>query len=658
MNNESFLIENSIIELGKSICKYITDSKVRSQALANVLAAKLAESYFQDVAVDTTSGIHNVFQIHEKEEIADIYINDAHIDVRVYFNEDEILIPKSHFEKNITPMAYMFIKLNEDLSGGLVTGFVLPNNIDTSCEYNGYYKVKEQDLVSFYDVEPYLIADRSFDLPEEFDAWIFEYLDNRLENVTEFFQTLFNCQEAREKFAQAASVQNIFNFVSIAEKADSEEIPESLQEDATDDGFSDISLTESFDSTDSLEEFETQEVDSLDMDNSLEEFDELDNIDELVEESPVLETEEVSEFENLLEDSGEVIEEIAPDNVIEESEDVIEDTLEETASAEESLEEVEETATEEGLSEEITENITEENITEDLSTDSFEYSTTTSPSLETIEAESSDDELDEIAVPTEENIENEVVEDVAQVEEADIFEKNQEDIDALYNDIPTETAEDEMDNLYTDKPKKKSKALPMLSLLAILGALGYYGYTKFVAENQGMPALPESQEVAKVQPTTNTKPQKEAMPVETVENVKTTTTNEGNAVSIPAIEKNLDASILVSNLGVNWEVPAGYVSNNTAKRYFTKMGKIIQLNLKTELLLLSKPPITNKIALELEFNKNIQQFSIKGITISSGEKSVDEVIVQTVNTALSHKLNTNMSVFANIQGNPVLVIRL
>ena len=160
------------------------------------------------------------------------------------------------------------------------------------------------------------------------------------------------------------------------------------------------------------------------------------------------------------------------------------------------------------------------------------------------------------------------------------------------------------------------------------------------------------------QPKYNTRPAEDAMPVETVENVDTIKSEEGNSVSIPAIEQNLDASILVSNLSVSWEVPAGYVSNNTAKRYFTKLGKVIQLNLKTELLLLSKPPITNRIAVELEFNKATQKFDVKGLTASSGERVVDNVITQTVKNALDMNLNMNTSSFGNIQGNPVLIIRL
>ena len=149
------------------------------------------------------------------------------------------------------------------------------------------------------------------------------------------------------------------------------------------------------------------------------------------------------------------------------------------------------------------------------------------------------------------------------------------------------------------------------------------------------------------------------MPIESVENTApNVVTNEGTSESIPAIEQNLDASILVSNLKVDWEVPSGYASNTSAKRYLVKLGKIIQLNLKTELLLLNKPPISNKITVEIKYNSGTKKFEAVGIMQSSGEKVVDDLILQTVNKALAMNLSTNFDSFSKLQGNPVLIIHL
>ena len=76
------------------------------------------------------------------------------------------------------------------------------------------------------------------------------------------------------------------------------------------------------------------------------------------------------------------------------------------------------------------------------------------------------------------------------------------------------------------------------------------------------------------------------------------------------------------------------------------------------MLLLPKMPMTNKISVELEYNKNNKKFEVKHIVASSGDKIIDEVITNTINNTLNLNLNMNMSVFENITGNPVLVINL
>ena len=76
-----------------------------------------------------------------------------------------------------------------------------------------------------------------------------------------------------------------------------------------------------------------------------------------------------------------------------------------------------------------------------------------------------------------------------------------------------------------------------------------------------------------------------AMPKETVETVDIVDSlQDTDLESVNAIEKDIDATVLVSNLSINWEVPTGYLTNNSAKRYFTKLGKILQLNLKSPAL--------------------------------------------------------------------------
>ena len=74
--------------------------------------------------------------------------------------------------------------------------------------------------------------------------------------------------------------------------------------------------------------------------------------------------------------------------------------------------------------------------------------------------------------------------------------------------------------------------------------------------------------------------------------------------------------------------------------------------------MLSKPPITNKISVELKYNSGKKIFETEKIILSSGESSVDNVVLKTVNEVLKKKISQNSEIFEKLEGNPVLVISL
>ena len=579
MNTDNFLIEERDLEFAQNICKVITEPAIRNRAVANAVAANIAEKFFDhDVYnVDTASGLHNIGLVLEDIDISDIYINNNYIDVRIYFNEAELCVPKEHFDNNRTPIAYMFIKINPDLSGGTVTGFVSAENISKEMFDDGNYLVNVSDLLSFYDIEPSLVNGENPDDIE--DRQIYAYLDNSLNDKNEFYRALIASRSGRLRLAQAVKAQYIFNFVSI---------PKDLE-------YSDTSA-------------ESMYAADADLENLL-----LDN------------NNEPSNNETLdLENSA----------AIEEQDNMDFDIIEEPEQAAE-----------------ITESDLDQGI---VSSGLSEYSTVTTPGIN--DDNSYDELLNENIQESENNGLTE--EDLQNMPEDDFHEVN-------------EAAKEEIENLFnpngniqqTGAPAKSSiKVVSLIGLVAIIAAVGYFGYTKFTGAQivqddttSNVLAEPPAQQRSKRE----TAKQQDAMPVEVIETTAPQVTEEPvSSVAIPAIEQNLDASILVTNLKVDWEVPAGYTSNNSAKRYLVKLGKIIQLNLKTELLLLNKPPITNKIAVELKYNTNTKQFETVGLTVSSGEKVVDDIILQTVNKALGVNLNINTDSFGKLQGNPVLVIHL
>ena len=215
MNTDNFLIENSDIEIAQNICKIIMNPSVRNRAVANVLAAEIAAKYFdkEKFQIDTESGLHNISKVLENIDISDLYVNNNYIDVRVFFNEEEMSVPVENFEKELLPAAYMFIKINQELSGAEVLGFIKPENINKDVINDGYYKVLENELVSFYEIEHLLSEYNEESVVEDRD--IFAYLDGTIEDVFTFYINLLHSKDGRQRLLKAVKANEVFKFISI-----------------------------------------------------------------------------------------------------------------------------------------------------------------------------------------------------------------------------------------------------------------------------------------------------------------------------------------------------------------------------------------------------------------------------------------------------------
>lgn len=553
----NIIIEENDLALAQTLCASISDTENHNRAIANILGTAIASRYFDpDVYnIDIENSLCKIPKVNEEFNISDLYVNNTYVDVRVYFNEEEICVPKLHFDNGILPEAYMFIKLSTNLSEGTVTGFITPKNIDTDNPKNDSYYLKEENLNSIYDIESLFI--NKLDTAELSDDDVFSYLEDSLDygKKIEFIKTLISSVSSRRIFTRIANAQDILKKVS---DYDTDSINENKKPD---------------ENIDSL--FNSTEADSIE-ESFLNDFD---YKTEVTPSSSELIEEVDNEFGNLIENEN----------------------------------------NEEPIQEEPT------------NTEEFESET----KIDTTELET----------------------------ETEISEEENKEIGKLFADEENIRTLDEEDNTPQIKKKSYSGLLTILILAFALCGGGYWWYsnnnTQTPADGEVLNQVPAvaNEDIQTGQNTSDTS----AMPNETVNaNIDTNINNNeaGASISIPEIEKNLDASVLVSNLKVDWEVPSSYVSNAYARRYLIKLGKIIQLNLKTELLLLSKPPISNKITVEIKYNPSRNRFEPLSIIDSSGEKTVDNTIMNTVDTVLKMNISTNFESFGKLQGNPVLIIHL
>ena len=528
VDNKILTIYQNDIELAQSICSSISDNDTRNRAVANVIAVELAAKFFKEKGfeIDTATGLHNIPNVLENIDIADIYIDGSYIDVRVYFSEDEISVPKLHFDLGLKPVAYMFIKLEQDLSGYQIAGFIRPNFVIKNNLKDNYYYINENDLSSFYDIESLIstVTD-TFNGSREL---LYDFVDGSIDesNIIDLLNILTTSANARRILLKAFKAQSVFKFISVSNDNNDNE------SDA-----SDLKIEDNDENTED-KDYEDSEISAL--------FDDNEN-----------EADEISDNSLL---------------------------------------------------------------------DALEYSTEVTPSDADIISD-----LDDVEASTEGN----------------------DQIDSLFTG--------EQEGIPISKKKSPIFIVAVL-LIVLLAALSYLGITKLSEKDESnalsSDSLPSvNREDTALEANSNIK--QEAMPNETVDStLETSSKEESSSIAIPAIEQHLDASVLVSNLKVDWEVPAGYVSNTAAKRYLIKLGKVIQLNLKSELLLLNKLPISNKITVELTYNKGTGKFEAVGIKETSGEQAVDKVILQTIQSALNLSISSNTESFGRLQGNPVLIIHL
>ena len=547
MNNDNFLIESSDIDVVKELCACIDQTDKRSAAVANMLAAEISKKYFTEIELDDVTTLHEIPQVLEDIEISDIYIKNNYIDVRLYFDNQSLFIPKSHFENEILPLAYMFIKSNEDLSSGVVTGFLLTSSLNPNGTQGEYIKISEEDLVSFYDLESNIAFNDTVDIDENFEIDMFNYLDGKLTNKKDFYNLLLKSPEARIRLKNAAKAKLILNFISITNDIDSPLISNTKTS-------LDIP-TESI----TLEEEQQDEEFVLDMD-----FENADNL-EASEDSSFIEIE--NEDTPILEISSETEDIIdLKSNKVDFEDEVF--ILEEKTSNQELPKESESLDIESNLNTDIVDN-TEENSEEciDLSFDNTNKNTELNESIidepdeigfntldlaletteennitdvkETLDISNNDNEPKE-SVITKEPItddllnaqeylinEDETKEDVKQepndystnvtpslntiedqveiIDENDLIESLETDFNDTENTIETEDSEqtvsEDIDVLFkeediietqdnkasTSAKQRNSNPITLLGALAVLFALGYFGYTKFY-NNETIPS--------------------------------------------------------------------------------------------------------------------------------------------------------------------------
>ena len=210
---EITLADEQVIEQAKSSIRTIASAYEKSKAYYNVLAAGSVIEYLrsQGLMDKDVVNMHSSIKMLVDFEIADIQLPNMHIDVRAVFDENEIFIPKKHFETKIIPDVYLIVKLDEDLQNASILGFVEPNSINKQNQNAEYYFVNKGFLKPISDLRKmllskpnksqYLISD---DAESSIEKLIMLYMDNDIEplKLEKLVDYLKNSVVAREKLIE------------------------------------------------------------------------------------------------------------------------------------------------------------------------------------------------------------------------------------------------------------------------------------------------------------------------------------------------------------------------------------------------------------------------------------------------------------------------
>lgn len=189
------------------------DDATKKRAFINVLGARLAMKFLftKKVEANNLYSLYSIHKILSELDIADIYFEGIKIDVRLVFNKEEIFIPKSHFQYDILPNAYLVLTLEEDLSSVEFLGYFEPKDIDKKNENKDFYFFEKDQLQkpdSFKKfLESYVMTDDFTMSEKETEAAeekFVEYLDNQLStrNKQSLIKQLASNIELRERFVE------------------------------------------------------------------------------------------------------------------------------------------------------------------------------------------------------------------------------------------------------------------------------------------------------------------------------------------------------------------------------------------------------------------------------------------------------------------------
>ena len=208
MDTKILNVDDKAHSYAKVYASLINDELQRKRAYASIVAlySLIAELEKTNFDVQKSMTLFRNPVINGQYEIADVYVNNWHIDVRVVTEGNGFLVPKSHFDVDIVPDFYAVVRVDNSLKTAELLGFVDTAFLNKEPFDYHYYGISFDSLISYEDFVSKIKNVKLTDFPEQehefFRANYLSLMDGEIDIQTKnrLLKHLFECAQCRTEF--------------------------------------------------------------------------------------------------------------------------------------------------------------------------------------------------------------------------------------------------------------------------------------------------------------------------------------------------------------------------------------------------------------------------------------------------------------------------
>ncbi len=208
VNTINLTIDDKAHSYARIYSALLSEEFQRKRAYASILSLFAFANIIEKESVNIQKSM-TLFRnpiLNEQYEIADLYVNNWHLDVRVVNDTDAVLVPKIHYESGIVPDFYVVVKIDKNLKNAELIGFVdTSKDVKEAFDYH-YFKIPFTALINYDEfLAKIKIIKQEKHTQQDYELFQNSYLalmDGGLDLPTknEVLKHLFKCSECRTEF--------------------------------------------------------------------------------------------------------------------------------------------------------------------------------------------------------------------------------------------------------------------------------------------------------------------------------------------------------------------------------------------------------------------------------------------------------------------------